>query len=642
MYHTRLLTLLLLLSSAAGLSQRAVDTTYTSKEVHVISNRLDNFSSGTKVQKLDSALLSRFQHANLGDMLSQESPLFIKSYGRGSLATSSFRGGSANHTALLWNGFNINSPMNGQMDFSLIPANIVSSIHIQYGGTSALWGSGALGGTIHLNSVPQFNKGITVRAGITVGSFADYRQNMTIELSKKRFTSVIKAFNTLAKNDFEYYSNSTSSELRRQTNAELKQTGLISENNFLINSRQRINLNFWYQTTDRNLPPTMVQLSSTANQKDKSSRLTSEWKRSGSKVVLSARAGYFNEYLNYLASLASRDAISHSHTLITEAEAKIYLTNQFSFNAGINNTWEKATSDGYPHSPMRNRLSGFASLQHNSTNGKSSTTLSARQEMVAKDFVPFTYSLGSTYNFFRWVTAKANVAKVYRIPTFNDLYWTPGGNRDLLSESGYSVEGGLITKWNSSNGKLSLSFEPTIFTRIIDNWILWLPTQNYWTPQNIMKVWSRGVETRSQLGIKMNDIDVRLSVMTNYVVSTNEQTKTANDASIDKQLIYVPMYSGHANLSFLYKGFTIAYTHTYTGYRYTSTDNTAYLEPYLLANVYASYSFKLSKCYMNVFAQCNNLFDTTYEVMMSRPMPLRNYQIGLSFQFNQPNKKTNE
>ncbi len=635
----RAFILLLLLSATVGSSQSLSDTTYTTKEVLVLSPRLDNFSSGTKIQKLDSTTMSRFANRNLGDLLMEESPLFIKSYGLGSLATSAFRGGSANHTAILWNGFNINSPMNGQIDLSLIPANLSNNVSIQYGGTSALWGSGALGGAIHLNNRVLFDKGYTIKAGLSAGSFNDFRQNILVEISKKRFVSTLKVFNAQAKNNFKYdVIRNNEITTRTQQNAELKQTGLISENTFRINSRQRINLNFWYQTTDRNLPPTMVQIASSANQKDQSSRITSEWKRTGNKAQISARAGYFNEYLNYLGSNINADAISRSHTLITEAEAKVYLSSQVSINVGINNNWEKATSDGYPNSPTRNRLSAFASVQHNSKKNKSFTTISARQEMVANELVPFTCSLGNSYRALPWLTTKANVSKVYRIPTFNDLYWTPGGNKDLLSESGYSAEAGLVANWKVKEDRITFTFEPTVFTRTIDNWILWLPQQNYWVPQNIMKVWSRGMETRSELAFKFNELGIKFGLMTHYVVSTNELSKTANDASIDKQLIYTPMYSGHAKAGIVYKGFSLTYIHSYTGYRYTSTDNSSYLEPFTLANIYASYSFNFNKCTMNVFVQSNNLFNTDYEIMMSRPMPQRNYMAGLSFQFNQPNK----
>ena len=71
------------------------------------------------------------------------------------------------------------------------------------------------------------------------------------------------------------------------------------------------------------------------------------------------------------------------------------------------------------------------------------STIAVRQEIIKSKFVPFTFSIGSDVFIAKWLSAKVNFSKVYRIPTFNDLYWVPGGNADLLPESGYCEEAGL-------------------------------------------------------------------------------------------------------------------------------------------------------------------------------------------------------
>ena len=152
-----------------------------------------------------------------------------------------------------------------------------------------------------------------------------------------------------------------------------------------------------------------------------------------------------------------------------------------------------------------------------------------------------------------------------------------------------------------------------------------------------MNVWSRGMETNSMLSIKINKAKISFSVLTNYVVSTNQQVKTANDASIDKQLIYVPMYSGNAKIGIEYKGFAFSYRHNYTGYRYTSTDNTQYLPPFYLGSFYLSYKMQHKNAVVNIFIQANNVWNEEYQVMLNRAMPQQNFNAGISFEFNKPN-----
>jgi vitamin B12 transporter len=628
---------------------QTLDSVQTIQEVVVTANRLTDFSSGTKTQIIDSATINQSRSGNLADLLQNESPLFIKSYGLGSLATSSFRGGSASHTAVLWNGFNINSPMYGQFDLALIPGSFMNKVTIQYGGTSALWGSGAVGGAIHLNNDVQLGKGITIAAGTSVGSFNNYLQNLRIEISKKRWASSVKLFNNTAQNNFPFYNTALlNSNKEIQTNAQLKQYGLLTENYFQINARQKINLCFWYQFSDRNIPPIMLQTVNKSNQKDESYRITSEWQRTGDRITYLARMALFNEGLIYTDSASSIRSLSNSQTFISEAESKIRLHKDHLINIGVNNTYTRATSynaipkpefNGYKGEPSQNRFAVFASYKFNLPDNKFRSTLSVRQELIHNAIIPFTYSWGNEYDIFKWLSAKSNISKVYRLPTFNDLYWFPGGNPKLLPESGFCEEGGLLIKLISPNAGINFSFEPTVFNRNMDNWIIWLPGATYPKPENIMNVWSRGMETKSELGIQLNKIKFRISVLTNYVVSTSERSTTANDASIGKQLIYVPMYSAHAKCSIEYKNFMISYMESYTGYRYTSTDNLEYLKPYMLGNIYAAYAITINSYRLNVFVHVNNLFNEQYQVLLNHAMPLINYQFGLSVQFNKPNTK---
>ncbi len=612
------------------------DTTFSLKEVIVSTNRIANFSAGTKVNSIDSLSFSQHRNQNLSDLLIDESPLFIKSYGLGALATSSFRGGSASHTAILWNGFNINSPMNGQLDLSLVPVNFSDAVAIQYGGTSALWGSGAVGGAIHLTNNAKFNTGVTTRINLSAGSFETYNQQASVEFSKKRFISSIKLFNTSAKNNFQY-NNIFSPENSKitQSNAELKSYGLLSENYFLIKENQKLNLFFWYQHTDRNIPPTMLQLINKSNQIDNSYRITSEWKYNKKRTTTYIRAAYFNESLIFSDDIFHSLSNSRSQSIITEAETKINLSKQYFINIGINNTFANAIASGYPDKPQQNRTALFASYLYTTKNEKLKANVSVRQEMIENKFAPFTYSVGADYQLIKWLSLKGNFSKVYRIPTFNDLYWNPGGNPNLLPESGYSEEIGL--KLNLRNNNIAFTSDATVFNRKIENWIIWLPGLSYWSPQNSMNVWSRGMETNSTLSIKINKAKISFSILTNYVVSTNQQAKSTNDASIDKQLIYVPMYSGNGKISIEYKGVVFSYRHNYTGYRYTSTDNTQYLPPFYLGSFYLSYKMQLKNSTATIFLQANNIWNEQYQVMLNRAMPQQNFNAGISFEFNKPN-----
>jgi vitamin B12 transporter len=617
-----------------GYAQQQNDPVFQLPQVEINTSRIDDFSSGSKLQQLDSSQLALYATNNLADLLSNESPVFIKSYGLGSLATTSFRGGSASHTAVLWNGFNINSPMNGTLDLSLIPVSFIGKTTLQYGGSSALWGSGAVGGTIHLNSQPQFNDKLSVLARSSFASFDNYQQQVQLQWGKKRWSSGIKLFNHTAQNNFPFYNTSESSAVKTfQSNAQLTQQGILSENYFKINNYQLVNLCAWIQHNDRNIPPTFLQQYNNTNQQDKTYRLTSQWQRTGKGIAdYYVRAAWFNEQLIYTDNDFSFTSKNNANSFISEAESKIKLKQNHLLNIGINNTFTTARANGYANDLQQNRVALFSSYRYNTSNQKLRTTLSLRQELFNSKLIPLTYSAGAEYKLFAWLELKVNAAKVYRIPTFNDLYWTPGGNPNLKPESGYTQDAGLLLRLNLSK-RITFSTEPTVFNRNMNNWILWTPTQGFWSPQNIMEVWSRGMETKNELKYTRSKFVFKINVLTNYVVSTSEKPISPTDMSLHKQLIYVPMYSGQGKATVEYKHFSIGYIHTYTGYRFTSTDNTEYLMPFYIANVFTSYNMVVKKYAINVFAQVNNIYNEQYQVILNRPMPMVNYQAGFSIKY---------
>lgn len=607
-------------------------------DVVISAERATSFGAGAKLQALDSLALLRNRFGGLGDLLRDAGPMFVKSYAPGGLATTSFRGGAAGHTAVVWNGFNLNSTMNGQLDLSLIPSFLADEVAVQYGGAAALWGSGAVGGAVLLNSKPAYGQGLSVEAGISVGSFSDLRQQLGITFGTAKWSGTLKAYRATAQNDFPFRTSAPGeNHMARMPNAAFSQHGIIAGNHFRIGQCQRLNVMIWLDDAERQVPPTLMQSNTGDHQHDHSIRATSEWQRTGARTNLFARAGWFDERLWWYGQESDSGAFSRARTLTAETEARFSPGAGQLLALGLNHVHAEALADGYPHGPSEERSALFAAYRYRSATAKWNAGASIRQEAVQGAWVPFTWTLGADHALLRSLKAKVNLARVYRNPTFNDRYWQPGGNPQLQPESGYSGEVGaaFATRWRN----LHLSGEATWFQRRMDHWIIWLPEGGYWTPQNLMLVWSRGVETQAALRWTLGQSRLSLTAMTNYVVSTNERAKGTNDASVGKQLIYVPMYSGHGRLGLQRKKLAAALGIHYTGYRYVSADNRQFLPPYTLVDASASYRVHTgNRTSWTVALQADNLLAEQYQVMHSRPMPLRSVRLSLSMHFHQPIK----
>ena len=107
-----------------------------------ISGRRPMKEIGVQRTELDTLVLRENITASLADALATGSTIFIKSYGRATLATASFRGTAPSHTQVTWNDMKVNSPMLGQVDFSLIPAYFIDDATIT---EPARWASPAAG-----------------------------------------------------------------------------------------------------------------------------------------------------------------------------------------------------------------------------------------------------------------------------------------------------------------------------------------------------------------------------------------------------------------------------------------------------------------------------------------------------------------
>src|SRR5665647_1335045 len=96
------------------------------ESIQINGKRITKNSNETR-SEIDSITLAKSGTVRLSELLSQNTPIFVKEYGRGAMATVSFRGTAPSHTKVSWNGLELNSPMLGMVDFSLIPCLLYTS-----------------------------------------------------------------------------------------------------------------------------------------------------------------------------------------------------------------------------------------------------------------------------------------------------------------------------------------------------------------------------------------------------------------------------------------------------------------------------------------------------------------------------------
>lgn len=614
-------------------------------EVVIEGRRIDDFNIGHYTWRPDSSVNQLAAFGSLADLTRKFGFGHLRAYGPSGLATPSLRGTGASHTNVLWNGISLQSSLNGNVDMSLLPAMFVDDVEMQSGGSASIYGSGSIGGNIHLNNKVRFNDGITLSGSTAVGAFGHAFKGARISWSGKKVMSSARLFHVFAKNDFEYLNNSvTPAAVSRRDNSAVRQYGLLQENAWQINGRHLTTLRFWVQDNDVQVPnPSTVLRPSATNQKDQSIRSVFSWQYGGDKshwLLQSVFAHYLTDYNDPVSSIRSTGTFDN---LVNFMEGTFELSELWSVTSGINHTWERGKIEEYgASSPKRRRTAVYAALRYKTT--RITSVLSAREELVDAQLIAPAVSTSLEYQFRHWIVLVGNSSASYRIPTFNDLYWTGAGafgNRDLKVERSWSHEAGVRLQGIMLHNMM-LTNTTSLFSNHVDNWIQWTPVLQTWTPVNLKKVWSRGLESATGLQHKLRSWHHHLEVLYTFSRTTNTEVyATANQAELDKQLFFTPAHEASLRTTWTSRRWTLMATLAFTGRQFTDAGNTPYLamQPYHVLNSWAGFRHVLGNVDGQLFLEVNNLLDTSWETRPGYPMPGRNFKCGVNIKFNQPLKQ---
>lgn len=280
------------------------DTSYVLDQVDITATSIKENAIGAKTYKWAANGTSIY---TVSDLLLKEGLAYIKNYGPGTLATSAMRGGNANHTLVMWNGLPIQSPTLGLLDMSLLAIDNIDEVTLQEGGNSSMWGSGAIAGVIGLNAVkPKISK-IDIQS--TIGSFGTYKNKVGVQLAKRKWTYDARWLSLNAKNDFDISLPSLGI-ASRQSNARQRMMHLTQSLSFIPKANHELSMHYWFQDAYRQLPPTLTQTSSTADQLDRSQRLSLHYKTYGNSYIINARMAYFDERNDFRADSFSDYALN--------------------------------------------------------------------------------------------------------------------------------------------------------------------------------------------------------------------------------------------------------------------------------------------------------------------------------------------
>lgn len=648
------LSLTWLLLSGYGIVGQTLSDTLLLQEFELVSKRNGEDLVINK-STVDTLIRQQLSHLDLGELLASGTPIFVKSYGKGSLSTASIRGAGSSHTEVLWNGFSISSPMLGQVDLSQVPISFVDEVGVLFGGNSLLQSSGALGGSVILNNYPiQAGKPLLFFEQV-LGSFHSYATALNLNFTSGKISSATRFIIQGSKNDFNYYNNGIlPSEWMKQQNAAYRNTGFTQQFSYTPVRYHLISFITWNQWNDRDISPIMTNVQKGGkpeeNQQDYFSRNILTWNYNKGETLFELKTAFFSEKQQYFLQTTTNgtdeevvtriDSKNLNKSFLTKTRFVQGFKHGFQLTAGANIGLNRVESSNYTETISRKTSAIYALLEKYLWERLNINFL-FRVELADGNLLPAMPLLGFNYQLLKnkRLYVSASISKNYNLPTLNDLYWFPGGNDNLKAESGVELEGGLTFSDDfKNNGILSAGING--YFSWIDDWIQWTPSDyRYWIPENISEVYARGLETNLSLSQSFRNFNYKILAAYAFTRTTVESAVARTEGFSGTQLIYIPVHSANSMFSAYFKGFTVVWSSNFVGRRTTTLDpdkNYANsLEAYLLNNLSFGKSISFEKFGLNLRFKVNNLFNTDYQAIQWRPMPGRYYEFFITFKTKQ-------
>lgn len=560
---------------------------------------------------------------NLAELLDARAGLFVRQYGDG-LATISLRGASPSQALILLDGLRLADPQLGQLDLSLFPTYVLSSVEVLHGPGSALYGTDGVGGIINLR--PRFSSETGFRLSSEIGAYGERRVSGGASLSRGRTGAVFAAEYAEAEGDFPYMNEALFPvrEVRRR-NADRQTRSMYASGTGRF-GRHRLKAGMLYADAARGIPGLASVTPTGARQWDEHLRLWISDDVTLRSGTLSLRGFAHRSALRYLDPAVELDDTGRTLLGYVEGELMVPAGRHWLANGGLAVGYAQARHPMLLADAAEFHGSAFTELVGRF--GPISVYPAVRLDIFddaesrAEGAVSPRLGLNVRVLDAAPIHMKAAVGRAFRNPTFNERFWMPGGDPNLSPERAWSYEAGLYT----AHGGVSL--EVTAFGAYTKDQIVWTPAETrVWAPENISNTVSKGLEMSARADMHVGA--ARLGGGAIYAYTRAEDRSHPGSGTYGRQLRYVPrnQLKGYATLS---RGlFELDVSARLIGRRFVTADESDSLPSALVIDVNAGIRKDVGPLRLSLFLFVENALDRDYAIIQHYPMPPRHARLRL-------------
>jgi len=541
----------LFLISTSLLFADDIDSTkqYNVDEVVVTGTRSKVFSRklSSSVTMIDNLLIQTKTGNSYASALQGTSGLFIKSYGGNAmLNTLSLRGMAPEHTAFLVDGVRINSAQNGLVDLGIFSSSNIERIEILKGGSSSLYGTGAVGGVVNIISKkPKENFSLNVLSSF--GSFGHRVFEQNIHLQQSEDLKILATLhNETGDGNYQFYFfDGTKRTLMRRGNADYSLKFFSSSIDWNAHNNISAALNFNIEDAKRGSPNPVYSLSDDGkarlNDNNIRTNFVVEWSDK-SKVFATLHSSFQYGNETYRDPQWQINSYYVNRAAVLEPTIRYVFSNNFSCIVGgeFSRNWIRSNE---LTDVERNQQSVFFSSEILASKFLSSpleTILypSIRFDNISDVGNSVNPKLGINVGVFEEpeLRIRTSYGTSFHAPTFNNLYYNFFGNPNLKPERSTSFDAGIVGVINMV-GKLQL--EVNYFSIDTRERIVWVPLSNFsGMLKNVGRVQSEGIEWEGTWKLLEERLSITINSMLNSVRKFLQQRTSifteTNNESFDK------------------------------------------------------------------------------------------------------------
>lgn len=628
-------------------------------------------------QNLKGEALARLNSHSVADAVRYFSGVQLKDYGGvGGVKTVDLRSMGTNHTGVFYDGIQLGNAQNGQIDLGRYSLDNVDEISLYNGQKSDIFQSakdyGSAGSIYIRTRHPAFKDGKKWNFNVTMRTGSFGLANPSFRVERKFSESLSAALNAefthaTGRYKFRYKKAFPDGTIAWDTTA-TRQNGDISALRVEGGVYGKIPQGHWYgkfyyYDSERGIPGAIVNnvWKTSQRQWDRNffvhGSARKEFTPRYSALVNAKYARDYMRYLNPDTTLMYLDNRFYQDELYISTAHKYEILKGWDVNLAVDYQWNHLNSSMANFSrPERNtflvaaatalrfgRLKGQASILGTFVADKARIVsggeeLGKRRNNLTR-FTPAVFLSWKPWDE-RDFSLRAFYKRIFRMPTFNDLYYTDVGNADLRPEyaTQYNV-GAVYTLQTQSPLRLFTISADAYHNRVSDK-IIAVPKgtgQYRWMMMNIGKVriWGLDLTARSEITLPFDGLlNLRLNYTFTRAMDYSDPEDCLDAAGTYKgQIAYIPRHAGSATGSLLWRRATLNYSFIYVGERYHNSSNIPanYEQPWYTHDLSLAWQQPLGKTSLRATLEINNLFNQQYEVILNYPMPGRNFKLILQF-----------